>query len=89
MTLKFTSRIRTRSPCRTTSGVVYGADRPLIVKKLNSIDIVFGVLLPGRMAHSWMTSPKSWSTGGDQAERGWMMNSPTMPIASCMAPWVW
>ena len=46
--------MRTRSPCLTTSGVMYGAARPLSVKRLNSIDIVLGTVDPGRMAHSWM-----------------------------------
>ena len=81
--------VGTRSPSRTTSGVTYGADRPLMVKKLNSIDMVFGTVDPGRMAHSWIKRAKSLSTRGSWADRGWMMNSPAMPMPSCMGPWLW
>ena len=68
---------------------MYGAARPLIVNRLNSIDMVFVTVAPGRMAHSWRMSAKSRSTGGSQAAFGWTMNSPTSPIACCIGTWVW
>ena len=89
MALMFTSRSRTRSPCRTTSGVMYGAARPFSVKKLNSIDMVFGTVEFGRIAHSWMTRAKSRSTAGSHAAFGWMTNRPAIPMPSCMAPCEW
>ena len=53
---RFTIRMRTRSPSFTTIGVVAGPALPLIVSQLNSIASVFGMVLFGRMAHSWNTS---------------------------------
>ena len=43
MALRFINRMRTRLPCRTTSGVVYGPDRPLIVNQLKSIETELGM----------------------------------------------
>ena len=40
-----TKRMRTRLPRRTSSGVMYGADRPLSVNQLNSIDVTLGIVL--------------------------------------------
>src|SRR5208283_1381884 len=45
-------RSRTRLPCRTISGVVAGAERPLNVSQLNSMAAVFGTEFPGSTAHS-------------------------------------
>ena len=57
-------RRRTRSPSRTSIGVVAGADLPFIVSQLNSMASVFGVGLFGSVAHSWRMSPKSRSQCG-------------------------
>ena len=59
MGLMFTMRMRTRLPRRTSRGVIYGADRPLSVNQLNSIDVTLGMVLSGRMAHSWIIKAKS------------------------------
>ena len=59
MGLMFTRRMRTRLPSFTTSGVMYGAERPLRVNQLNSIEVTFGTVLSGRTAHSWISRAKS------------------------------
>ena len=85
----FTMRIRTRSPCLTSSGVVAGAARPLMVNQLNSISMVFGTAPFGRIAHSWKMRPKSRCTRGRYASRGCMMKRPIIPIISCSAMCEW
>src|SRR5229473_1264192 len=52
---RLTKRRRTRLPRRAMSGVVEGAERPLKVSQLNSMEAVLGTVLDGRMAHSWRT----------------------------------
>ena len=81
--------IRTRSPRFTSSGVVAGPALPFIVSQLNSMAIVLGIVLLGRMAHSWSTMPKSRSTRGACARRGWMMKDPISPIISCIGMCEW
>ncbi len=66
---------------------MYGPDRPLIVKKLNWPPMLLGMFCWGRIENCWKISPKSWSTSGSCASFGWMMNMPTIPMISCMAPW--
>src|SRR6266849_5017412 len=57
-------RMRTRSPCRTISGVLAGPDFPLKVSQLNSMFMVFGTLMFGRTAYSCRMMTKSLSTRG-------------------------
>jgi hypothetical protein len=64
----------------TMRGVVAGPAFPLIVSQLNSIAMVLGTVLLGRMAHSWRMRPKSLSTAGRYGSFGWMMKNPTIPI---------
>ena len=82
-------RIRTRSPCFTSIGVVSGPALPLNVTQLNSIAMVLGTLLLGRMAHSCSMMPKSRSTLGVYGVLGWTTKSPSIPIISCIAKCEW
>ena len=68
-------------------GVIAGPALPLNVSQLNSIASEFGIVLFGRIAHSCITMPKSRSTAGVCARRGWMTNRPMVPIISCIAMW--
>ena len=63
--------------------------RQLLDKILLGRVVEFVTDAPGRMAHSCKIMAKSRSTGGPCATLGWMMNRPTMPMACCMATWVW